>query len=324
MIVNMLHRRLGSCIRVVPLFASLGFSLMIFSCTGRSMTPEDRTPEIATQGPNQLSIESETLEPLRTKKLPATASPTPLPSPTTCAEATGKGVDSTYSGVEIQMEIPLVLYLPPCYESTSKTYPVIYLLHGYPYNQTHWMELGIINAADQAIARGTEPFMMVMPLQPEPLFRKSDGGPGSYESELIEGLVPYIDRTYRTIDLPESRSLSGISRGGIWALEIGLRNPDLFNQIAAFSPSLSVNYARPPYDPMVIAAESEHLPSDVFLLAGDADWALAKTEELYEILYARGDLEDLRLQVVPGAHSDPTWESSIELLFEFLTLQSGE
>jgi enterochelin esterase-like enzyme len=222
------------------------------------------------------------------------------------------------------MEVPLIVYLPPCYQNSTGAYPVLYLLHGYPYDQSHWVDLGVIDASDRAIREGMEPFIMVLPLQPEPLFRQTDGGQGSYESEFIGGLLPFIDGRYRTVRSPAGRYLGGISRGGIWALEIGLRNPGLFDHIAAYSPSLSVNYARPEFDPLVIASKAERLPSNVLLVAGEDDWALPKTKTLHEALSNRGDLVVAILEVVPGDHSNPTWKSALEHLFGFYALVSGE
>jgi enterochelin esterase-like enzyme len=197
---------------------------------------------------------------------------------------------------------------------------VIYLLHGFPFNQSHWVDLGVLAAADRAIQEGAGPFIMVMPLQPEPLFRQTDGGPNSYEMEFVEGLLPAIDRRYRTLRSAEGRCLGGISRGGIWALEIGMRNPGLIDCVASYSPSLSVNYARKEYDPFYLSLQPDRLPSRVLLVAGEEDWALTKTKALHETLLARTDLVDLELVIVPGDHGNPTWKASLELLFEFIGL----
>jgi enterochelin esterase-like enzyme len=118
--------------------------------------------------------------------------------------------------------------------------------------------------------------------------------------------------------------LAGISRGAIWALEIGLRNPGFIDKIAAYSPSLSVNYARPEFDPLVIASQAERLPSEVLFVAGEEDWALPKTTTLHDVLSNRGALVNSRLEVVPGEHVNATWSSALELLFDLFESYGSE
>jgi enterochelin esterase-like enzyme len=196
--------------------------------------------------------------------------------------------------------------------------PALYLLHGYPYDENHWMDLGAASVADALILSGQrQPFLMVMPRQPEPLFRSSDGGPGSYESELLDGLVPYVELNYPTVPDPSGRALAGISRGGIWALEIGYRHPEFFTTVGALSPALAVNHARAPYDPFQIVQSGAALPERLLLLAGDQDWAAAQTLRLSGLLDERG-VRHLWLRV-EGGHSDATWEAAMLPVLEYLT-----
>jgi len=207
-----------------------------------------------------------------------------------------------------------LVYLPPCYLDNTGTYPVLYLLHGYPYDERHWKTLGAPDRADAGIRSGEwPPFLIVMPLQPEPLFRSSDGGPGSYESEMLEGLVPYVDQNYRSER--SRRGLAGVSRGGIWALEIAFRNPLVFPAVAALSPALAVNAARPPYNPFEIVRSGAALPQHVLLIAGDQDWAAVETRRLSQALSENG--VEHSFLIVSGAHEDATWASAMVQVLEF-------
>jgi enterochelin esterase-like enzyme len=223
-----------------------------------------------------------------------------------------------YRGVAVAQKIPVLVYLPPCFEAQPQPVPAIYLLHGYPFDENHWLSLGAAEIADELIGSGQRlPFVMVMPRQPEPLFRSSDGGPGSYETELLEGLLPSIEWTYPVQTRLGSRALAGISRGGVWALEIGLRNPEVFSSVGALSPALAVNHPRPPYDPFEIARQATQRPALLLLLAGDQDWAAGQTLKLSALL------EDLgwphQWLQVPGDHSAPTWETAMRPALEYLT-----
>jgi enterochelin esterase-like enzyme len=212
--------------------------------------------------------------------------------------------------------IPVRVYLPPCHGLDGREYPSLYLLHGYPYDETHWEQLGVVEVADAHIRDDNWPsFLMVIPFQPQPLFTGTDGGPGSYEEELVQGLMPYIDGTYLTHGEPAARGIAGISRGGVWALEIGLRHPELFGHIAALSPALSFNQARPDYDPLQIAAAGEVADQRILLLAGQEDWAREGTVRLTEILISQGRMPETLLP--PGAHADPLWESSMQEVLRF-------
>jgi enterochelin esterase-like enzyme len=231
-----------------------------------------------------------------------------------CDRAEGEIEAGTYPAVAVPGKLPYLIYLPPCYHELGRTYPAVYLLHGYPYDERHWLDLGAEQVANQGLRAGNwPPFLMVMPLQPDPLFRNSDGGPGSYETELLDGIVAYVDKVYRSD--PSRRGLAGVSRGGVWALEIAFRNPSDFQAVAAVSPALAVNSARPPYDPFEIVRSAKHLPREILLLAGDQDWAASSTERLSAALEAAGFPHSFRL--LQGDHSDPTWAEAMPQILAF-------
>lgn len=209
-------------------------------------------------------------------------------------------------------QVPYLIYLPACYAVEARSYPVLYLLHGLPFNEQHWLDLGVVEAAEAGIhSAGWPRQILVMPLQPEPLFTGSDGGPGSYETEFMEGLLPDVEGRFRVNDA--QRGIAGISRGGIWALEIAFRYPERFRALAALSPALAVNSPRPQYDPFSLVPEESSLRS--LLLAGEQDWALVETRRLYEALLEQGATAELL--IVPGDHRDQTWADSMDAVLNF-------
>jgi len=235
-----------------------------------------------------------------------------------CMENSVRLEHTSYPGRVSPDLVPVIIYLPPCYDDLDRRFPVLYLLHGQPQGENHWQILGIEEALDDAYGDGTlPPFLVVMPLQPEPLFSSTDGGPGSYEDEFINGLVPFIDRTYRTIAQGDSRGLAGVSRGGVWALEIGFRNADIIQNVGALSPALNVNYARPEYDPFSLILLGE-LPLTIFLMSGDTDTAYEKTLELSEALL-EADIEH-KYVLVSGNHESSTWRGVLPELLHYLSV----
>ena len=79
---------------------------------------------------------------------------------------TGKVYDNlTVHSDILNMERKYAVYLPPDYESSERSYPVLYLLHGAGDDQTGWVQFGeILHIADQSIAKGTAtPMIVIMP-----------------------------------------------------------------------------------------------------------------------------------------------------------------
>jgi enterochelin esterase-like enzyme len=161
---------------------------------------------------------------------------------------------------------------------------------------------------------------MVMPLQPQPLFTGSDGGPGSYEEEFLLALVPAIEGRYRVVEKGGARGLVGVSRGGVWALEIAFRNPEVVGSIAALSPALEVNFPRPAYDPQLLGAEADWLPTTIFLGVGQRELKVRQqTIRLSESLEQAGFTH--RLMVVPGGHEPAAWRKLMGPMMTYI-LQS--
>ncbi len=224
----------------------------------------------------------------------------------------------TYPGAVFDEDVRLTVYLPGCYSSSNEQYPSLYLLHGYPQDEQHWETLGVIDLVEEGIIAGKwPPILLILPNQTEPLFTKTDGGPGSYEQEMIEGLVPFIDETFRTLAEPQSRAIAGVSRGGVWALEIALRNPDVFNTVAALSPSLHVNHPRAPYDPFHIAGGDSPLPEMIFISGGAGEPSFLVKIELFAQHLTEEGIRHTFL-FTDGNHTDESWEGILPEVIQFV------
>ena len=233
--------------------------------------------------------------------------PTLTPGPTPCSAGTGQVEETGYASPLTGERLPLRVYLPPCYGEGEARYPVVVLLHGYPFDETHWSQIGVEAVLEAGIGEGRwSPMLLVMPRAPDALFVGTDGGPGSYEQEVVEGLLPYVEGEYRALPGAYYRALAGISRGGVWALEIGLRNPQVFSRIGALSPALHVNRARPAYDPYWLAENGDRFPQIIFLSAGQGERDfLDATLELYRALQ-RVESQVTMLEV-EGGHDGANW-----------------
>lgn len=310
--------------RVLPVATLMVTSVLgIGACGMLAPTPTAQAPTVtvtpfeavaATSTPRPPAIMLPTAYP--------TVTSTPIPQPTltptpACTDTEGMVVDDSYPGVHVAGQIPVLVYLPPCYNQGDLLYPVLYLLHGKPFDEHHWPSLGVVSEADDQIEQdGLAGFIMVMPRVPEPLFSSTDGGPGSYEAEMTDGLMPYIQSTYRVIDSPAARGIAGISRGGVWSLEIGLHRPDLFGTVIALSPALFVNKPRATYDPLYMAVHNLNFPPRMLLVAGTTDWARPDTVRLADLLASQPT--QCEIQIEPGGHEAATWEEAMPAVIQFV------
>lgn len=141
----------------------------------------------------------------------------------------------------------LWVYTPPGYDTSDARYPVLYLLHGNGETQSGWVMNGRANIIlDNGIADGrVEPMIVVMPqghaLQGQgvgPLVRiqgETQMFSPRFPKDLLEDVIPLVERTYRVRSGAANRAIAGLSMGGGQALGIGLANPDTFGYVLGYS-----------------------------------------------------------------------------------------
>jgi enterochelin esterase-like enzyme len=284
--------------------------LMLAGCAGSS-SPDGQTPK----EPSPTVVPSATAPPSQTPLPTATQTPSATPTPE-CQNPAGTVVETSYVGAVVREPFNIRVFLPPCYEVSGQDYPTLYLLHGSPYDETHWDELGADEVAGAAMQDGSwPPFIIVMPYATTILFTGTDGGEWSYEGEFVQGVIPWTDQNFRTRREPTMRGFAGISRGGIWSLEISLLYPSLIDSVAAISPAFMMNLARPMYDPFELIYRGEPRPERILLVAGEDDWARQDTERFSQALDSLGIAHEL--QIVPGNHRDETWSPIMEEVLGF-------
>lgn len=143
---------------------------------------------------------------------------------------------STYSGA-MKKNIKSVVILPQEY-SKGKSFPVVYLLHGYSDNYSKWIRTvpKIKEHADQL------KLIIVCP----------DGNASSwyfdspvdpkwqYETYLTKELIPDVDKRYRTINDRKGRAITGLSMGGHGALYLAIKHQDLFSAAGSMSGGVDI------------------------------------------------------------------------------------
>jgi len=133
------------------------------------------------------------------------------------------------------------IYLPPGYETSERSYPVLYLLHGGGDDQTGWVQFGEVqHITDNAIAEGkATPMIIVMPDANTGTrgFSNTPDGSWRYEDFFFEEFIPYVEKTYRIKGEKRYRAVAGLSMGGGGTFYFALHRPDLFSAACPLSAS---------------------------------------------------------------------------------------
>lgn len=152
---------------------------------------------------------------------------------------TGKVLETLkFESKKVTYPVEYSIYLPPDYETSNRSYPVLYLLHGYSDDETGWIQFGEANRiADCGIANGDfPPCIIVMPDGKVTWYSNSIDGKDPWEDMFVDEFIPFIEKQYRIRANKEFRAIAGLSMGGNGALLLSMRHPDLFSSCVAMSP----------------------------------------------------------------------------------------
>ncbi len=212
--------------------------------------------------------------------IPAAITLTSTPMADACLLTPGQVVNGIVDSTLLAKPMTYHVYLPRCYLENPEThYPTLYLLHGQTYNEDQWIRLGVPVVMDRLIAAGEiPPFIVIFPydysyLQPTQY---------RFEDVFMQGLIPQIDSTYRTIPDVTHRAIGGLSRGAAWALHLGIRHPDIFGAIGAHSPAIFYS------DGASLPLHLRDIPPDqlprLYIDIGDADDELENNQNFKSFL----------------------------------------
>lgn len=137
----------------------------------------------------------------------------------------------------LNKDVHFAIYLPPDYNTSNRSYPVVYLLHGYTDDQTGWVQFGEINmAVDKAIAERRLPSMIIVMPDAETSWYINDyKGAFKFEDMFFQEFIPYVESTYRIRAKKEFRGVCGLSMGGYGSFMYALKHPDMFVAAAPLS-----------------------------------------------------------------------------------------
>ena len=208
------------------------------------------------------------------------------------------------------------VYLPPGYADDGK-YPVLYLLHGIGGDETEWIRFATPAALfDNLIAdKKAMPMIVVIPNGRALADDRATGnmfapekveGFARFERDLLEHLIPAIEKKYAALTDREHRALAGLSMGGGQTLNFGLGNLDRFAWIGAFS---SAPNTRPPAelvpDPAAVKAKMKLL----YLSCGNKDGLIRISQDVHGY-FKKHDIPHI-WNVDDEGHTPRTWASNL-------------
>jgi enterochelin esterase-like enzyme len=139
----------------------------------------------------------------------------------------------------LKMDRKYAIYLPPDYETSNRSYPVLYLLHGAGDDHTGWVQFGeVLNIADEAINSNLATAMIIV--MPDANTGKRGyvndvKGEWLYEDFFFTEFMPFIEKTYRIKADKRYRAIAGLSMGGEGTFIYALHHPELFSSACPLS-----------------------------------------------------------------------------------------
>jgi enterochelin esterase family protein len=213
-------------------------------------------------------------------------------------------------------------YTPPGYDSAAKkTYPVLYLMHGFSDDASGWTAVGRANVIlDNLIAQGNaKPMIVVMPLGYGTMeFPHLGWGSWShtelrdtnfkkFSEALLTAVMPQVDKEYRVTQNRDARAIAGLSMGGSESLLTGLNNLDKFSWVGAFSSGGIPDNFQKDFPSLDAKANQQlHL---LWIACGAEDRLITVNRNLREWLKSKG-VKATEIET-PGMHTWMVWRRNL-------------
>jgi len=256
-----------------------------------------------------------------------------------------------YDGLSLKSKIlgmdrKYAIYLPPGYETSQRSYPVLYLLHGGGDDQTGWVQFGEVqHITDKAIAEGmATPMIIVMPDANTGKRGYSNNATGTwrYEDFFFQEFMPFIEKTYRIKADKHYRAVAGLSMGGDGTFTYALHHPELFSSACPLSagtgpltiedaktrltketPGISDQDITAYYNRQSVLALVNNMPDTLkkavrwYIDVGDDDF-LYEGNSLVHIAMRKKDIPH-EFRTRDGAHNWTYWRGSLPAVLEFVS-----
>lgn len=228
----------------------------------------------------------------------------------------GKLDSVTYQSKTVGTSRKALVYTPPGYKKGTK-YPVLYLLHGIGGDEKEWLNgANVPVILDNLYAdKKLTPMIVVMP---NGRAMKDDRAVGNifdaekvqafatFEKDLINDLIPFIEKKYSVNKAREYRAIAGLSMGGGQSLNFGLGNLDKFAWVGGFSSAPNTKA------PDLLVPDPKAAKDKLQLLwisCGDEDGLMSFSARTHQYLFEKGVPHVYYLE--PGGHDFNVWKNDL-------------
>ena len=227
---------------------------------------------------------------------------------------------------------PLMVYTPAGYDEGKENYPVVYIQHGGGEDHRGWMEQGrTAQIMDNLIAQEKAVPMIVVSANSN--VHAVNGGFGggyswqgmqTFRSELLESVIPFVEKTFRVKKERKSRAMCGLSMGGGQSFYIGLRAPEVFANVGVFSTGMfggisgASNFDLEKEVPgMLTDTKTFNKQFDVFFIScGEQDPRIEYTRNIVKTMRDSG--VEVKFNSYPGDHEWQVWRKSLHEFAQYL------
>src|SRR5262245_22587799 len=129
-----------------------------------------------------------------------------------------------------------------------------------------------------------------------------------FMQELLQEIIPYVEKNYRVVAAPEYRAIAGLSMGGGQTLRVVTGNPSQFAYVGVWSAGFGRNAADFEKRNEAFLANPDKVNQAVKLFSisvGDKDFLFAGSKSLAESLTKHGIKNELH--VSGGGHTWINW-----------------
>ncbi|PQO26418.1 1,4-beta-xylanase [Blastopirellula marina] len=205
-----------------------------------------------------------------------------------------------FQSPSMKQEVGYCIYLPPSYEmDIDRRYPAVYYLHGgRPGSEAK--SIGLANYIHRYMTESKSPDMIYVFVNGGPVshYNLADRENAMGEDVFVNELIPFIDKTYRTIANRKGRGLEGFSQGGRGTTRIMFKHPDLFCSAAPGGSGYATEKR--------ISEENGRESENLVFAAGDNTWDLARK-------YAESKEPPLRIMLHVGTEGF-NYENNLEYM----------
>lgn len=237
--------------------------------------------------------------------------------------AKGKIDSVQYSSKTVGTIRKALVYTPVGY-SKNKKYPVLYLLHGIGGDEKEWLKGGSPQIIlDNLLAEGKiKPMIVVMPNGRAAKDNSAKGnimapdkvqGFANFEKDLLNDLIPFIEKKYSTLKDRENRAIAGLSMGGGQSLNFGLGNLDKFAWIGGFS---SAPNTKKPQELVPNPEDAKKKLKLLWISCGDADGLITNSKRTHDYLFQNNVPHVYYIE--PGVHDFKVWKNGLYMFSQFL------